>query len=431
MLTLNTQGREAVGRIGMLVIATAIAAPALAQDDDTGAAVASDVRVLERERLTGDWWGYRSSLERSGVTIGGQYVAEFSSVLDGGINERGSFRNLLTLDAELDLDTLVGLEGGTAFFQYLSVNPETGGSADSGDIQVYSNIENDVHLDVVFEAWYEQLLLDDRLRLKIGKLDANSEFAFVDVAGEFANSSAGFSPTVFTFPSYPDSAMSVSLFGRVIDNDAIGLTLGYGLFDGAAADGVPTGRQGPASFFSGERSSDLFHVFQSELTWERLCGCERWLRDGRLTSGLWYHSGDLDRFDGGSEDGALGFFLTAEQRVFATDDEDGGVYAFAQVALSDGDVSEIEGHFAGGLVLRGICDLRPDDSAGVYLSLADLSDDPAAGFDDDEFVVDVYYRAQLTPWVSVQPELQYIVNPSGDTTIDDAVVGGLRIEVVF
>jgi porin len=352
-------------------------------------------------------------------------------VFDGGVNQRGSFRNMLLLDAELDLGKAVGLDGGTAYLQYLSVNAETGGSMDAGDIQVYSNVENDAHLDVVYELWYEQRLLDDRFRIKIGKADANSEFAFVDVAGEFANSSAGFSPTLFAYPSFPDSAMSINAFGTVIDQDGYELTLGYGLYDGAAADGIQTGRRGPSTFFSNDRSNAYFQAWQAELNWNNLSGCERWLKDGRFSSGFWYHSGDFERFDGRNEQGAYGFFITTEQQLISIDNEDRGLYTFAQIGLADGSVSEIAGHYAGGLVLRGTTVGRPDDSAGIYLTLADLSNDPAAGFESDEFAIDTYYRIQLAPAIYVQPEFQYIANPSGDPNIDHAIAGGIRVGVTF
>ena len=74
---------------------------------------------------------------------------------------------------------------------------------------------------------------------------------------------------------------------------------------------------------------------------------------------------------------------------------------------------------------------RPDDSTGLYATYVDLSDSSGAGFDDDEFALDVYYRLAVTPAVFVQPELQYIVNPSGDSSIDNALVGGIRVGVTF
>lgn len=410
----------------------------------------SSSTLFEQEHLTGDWFGTRPALEDVGLTIGGEYVAEFTSVLDGGINQRGSFRNLLTLDAALDLGTAWGVEGGSLFIQYLSVNADTGGSADAGDIQVFSNIENDRSLDVIYELWYEQTLLNDRLRLKAGKVDANSEFSSVEAAADFANSSAGFSPTIFAFPSYPDPATSINIFGTIIDSDSFDLTLGYGLYDGAAAaDGIRTGTRGPSTFFSDDLSNDSFHIWQGELSWNDLIAESSLLNDGRISLGGWYHDGAFDRFDGGTENGTFGVFATGEIRLFDPDRNtmqaavslppseplesapDRGIFLFGQYGWADERVSEVSKHLAGGVVWRGMSASRPKDRLGLYASLVDLSDEAGAGFNDDELVIDVYYRIQLAPAISVQPECQYIINPSGDTTIDDAWIAGLRIAVAF
>lgn len=412
------------------------------------------IPTFERARTTDQWWTQRTDLKSRGLTIGGEYIAEFTSVFDGGINERGSFRNLLTLDAELDFETALGWEGGTLFLQYLSVNASSGGSADAGDIQVFSNLENARSLDVIYEMWYEQTLFDDRLRLKIGKVDANSEFDFIDAASDFSNSSAGFSPTIFAFPTYPDPATSINIFGTVVDNDRVSLKLGYGFYDGAAAvDGIRTGTRGPAGFFSDNHSDDCFQVAQAELRWERLMTEGSVLKDGRLSIGGWYHDGTFERFDGGADSGTFGLFVTGEIRLFdpdciqpalggqqtagrasygaASDSTDRGVYLFAQYGSADKDVSEVAQHFAVGVVWRGPDAHRPDDSLGVYASLANLSSDPGAGFDDDERVIDAYYRLRLTPAIFAQPEIQYIINPSGDTSVGDSLVAGIRIGVAF
>lgn len=417
----------------------------------------SDLDLWERERLTGDWWGVRTSLEDFGLRLGGSYTAEVSGVVSGGVSRRGSFRNLLALEAELDLESAFGLEGGTLYAGYLSVNPERGGSRDSGDIQIYTNLENDRHIDALYEIWYEQRLFDDRIRIKFGKMDANDEFAFVSVAEDFSHSSAGFSPTIFAFPSYPDSAFGVSVFGTLNDSeDHVRFTLGYGFFDGAyAIDGIRTGTRGPATFFRTNKSDDYFHVGQLEVEWDALGGDESaWWRDGRASVGGWAHSGRFERFNGGTTSTTGGLFVTVEQRLWASDrqgegagldrggwahgahlgdDEPGGggVWVFAQYGWADSAVSEFAQHFGLGVVMRGTFAGRDDDSAGLYLSLADLSDKSGAGFDRDELAMDLYYRAQITPAVFVQPEVQYIINPSGDRSVDNAFVLGLRVGIEF
>lgn len=396
---------------------------------------ASAVAIHERDRLTGGWWGVRGDLDEAGVAINGEYTAELSGVTDGGLRRRFSFRNILTLDAELDLGTILGVHGGTAFVQYLSVNPERGGSEDAGDLQGYSNIENAKHLDALYEAWYEQTFAEGKLRFKVGKVDANSEFAALEAAGGFANSSAGFSPTVAAFPSYPDPSMSINAFVRVLDTAGCALTLGYGLYDGTAAQGVAAGGRAPSIFLGSARGESLFHIGQAELAWEGGSPTDHagTLGGGRLALGMWAHTADFVRFDGGTAQGAHGFFALAEQQLCRTRDDDpsAGLVGFVQLGLADGSVSKVEGHYALGLVLEGVGECRPNDSIGLYASLADLSDDAAAGFDKDELALDAYYRIHITPAISVQPEVQYIVNPSGDPDTDDALVLGIRVGVTF
>jgi porin len=437
--------------------ALALAPPLPAQTEaepPAGADAPPDLPLLQRERLAGDLWGLRPALEQQALDVNAEYIAEYSSVWDGGLEQKASFRHLLTVDLTLDLETAFGIQGATLFAQCLSVNRERGGSLHAGDIQIYSNIESERSLDVLYELWWEQTLFNSRLRLKLGKVDANSEFAFIDVAGDFANSSAGFSPTIFVFPSYPDPATSVNAFLTLLDQEHLGLTLGYAFYDGAAGvDAVPTGSRGPETFFTDDDSDDYFHIAQADLAWSNPDAADTLLRDARLSLGGWWHTGDFERFDGDHEDGAGGLFLTAELRLFdparmrpeqgaprtarqilgraGGDAPERGLYLFAQYAWADEDVSPFAQHIAGGVVWRGPDASRPDDSLGLYLSLADLSDEPAAGFEDDELVIDAYYRAQIAPAVFVQPEIQYIVNPSGDPDIDNALVGAVRVGIAF
>ena len=66
-------------------------------------------------------------------------------------------------------------------------------------IQAFVNNDAD-DFTALYELWYEQYLFDDVVRVKIGKLDANSEFAYVEHGGEFIHSSPGVSPSILSFP---------------------------------------------------------------------------------------------------------------------------------------------------------------------------------------------------------------------------------------
>ena len=46
-----------------------------------------------------------------------------------------------------------------------------------------------------------------------------------------------------------------------------------------------------------------------------------------------------------------------------------------------------------------------------------------------ELAIEFSHRFQITPFFALQPDLQYIVDPSGESR--DAIVATLRIEIVF
>lgn len=377
--------------------------------------------IWEWEYATGDWNGARTRLEDRGLSIQASYTREWSSVLAGGISRQSTTRALFDVNATLDFQKMLGWDGATLFVDFYSISGESV-SEDAGDFQGLSNLENDAVRDQIGELWLEQVLLDGKLRFKVGKVEANSEFAFVDAAADFINSSAGFTPTIFTFPSYPDPSTAIVV--QAFPDERLSLSLG--LFDGSAAvDGVPTGHRGPSTFFDDDRSDDYFLIGEAGYTWTL-----GETRDGRIAGGAWHHTGEFTTFDDQDQSGTTGFYAVVEQRLTNRENsDDGGWYTFAQLGWADPDVSDAE-YFAGaGLTTQGTFPGRDDDAAGAYLSWVGLSDE--AGYSDNELALELFYRWQLTPWASVKPDLQVIVNPGGDSDVDNAVVGSIRVEIAF
>ncbi len=357
-----------------------------------------------------------------GVEVAGAWIGEYTDVVSGGARSRGGARHLLTIDAALDLEAIFKLERTHVFAQLLHAEPGgDGGTGDAGDFQGLSNIEIDRSLTTIYELWAEHEIDDANLRLKIGKVDANSEFNALELLGGFSNSSAGFSPTIFALPTYPDPAFSVNLFWSPTD----AITLAYGLYDGAlAADGVLTGSRGPSSFFDDDLSNDWFHIAQVGLEWDRHDG-------GGLTLGGWHHTGTFDRFDNGTENSASGFFATMHQTLWRDADTNRSLGLGLQYGWSNPDISEFEHHIGLGCVMHAPFASRRDDILGVYVTWVDLSDEPGAGFDENETAIDAYYAIGLHPNATLRPEVQYIFNPSGDLMIDEALVLGVRLELSF
>ncbi len=381
------------------------------------------------ERMTGDWGGVRSELEHHGISFNGASVIEWART-SGGIDDRWAFRQLLDLNVELDLATMVDLEGGTVFAAFQNAT-EPVGQPWSGSYQVTSNIAIDGRIGQLSEIWYQQLLFDDSVRVKLGKVDANSEFAYITSAGEFINASAGFTPTIFAMPTYPDPAFSANVFWTPTES----IYAGFGVYDGAlAADGISTGGLGPGTAFSADDSDDVFLITEGGIRFKELGP----LTGALLGVGGWWHSGEFDTFSGGTRRGAGGVYALGEARLWTPanvdldDPEDlGGLWAFGQFGWAPDDVAEVGMQLGGGLSLFGTFADRPDDSVGIYVTWADFSDDAGSPFVGDETVVEAYYDIAVTPWFHVKPDIQHVSNPSGDPTLRDAWVATLRLTFVF
>lgn len=363
-------------------------------------------------RATGDWSGLRAGLAERGISIEGSLVSDVSRIARGGLASRSTSRGLLSLGLGLDLDAAIGVPGGSAYLGYYRYRGREG-SQDAGDIQAYSNIDAD-RFSHLSEAWYQQQLFTDRLRIKLGRVDANTEYAVADAAGGFLNASAGFSPTMYALPTYPEPTASANLFV----SPASWLTLGAGLYHGTLGDITLPGYA---------HQSDLFLIMEAGGSWgEQL--------PGRVAVGRWSHSGLAPAFDGGAMDGPTGWYGLVEQRLTGQGETDSaaasGWTAFVKYGRADDAVSDFGQHLMLGLVREAPLGWE-SAASGLMVSAVDLSDRASAGFPLNETTLEGYLRFPVLGFLSVAPDAQYIVHPSGLRGVKDALVGTLRMELSF
>jgi porin len=386
----------------------------------TEANVDTNKPVHEWQRATDDWLGARPWLDDRGVSFQANWTLDYSKNFRGGVDTAGSaFRHLFNANVTLDTERLVGLKGGTFFLNFQNQSGDFGSDL-TGDVQAYSNIDADGRTQIS-ELWYGQSLIDGRLEVRVGKIDANSAFARVENGGEFIHSSMGVSPTIVGMPKYPDPSVGVDVFVRPTEE----IYFGVGVYDGAGVEGVRTGERGPGTVFG--EPSDLFVIAEGGVLWTLPGG-----RAGRAAFGVWHHTGRFEKFDGGTVGGATGPYVVVDQvlwRERGSDDEDAqGIGAFLQYGYADPDVSAFEHHVGGGLAWTGAVPGRDDDVLGLGASWVKFSDRGGAGFTEDgELAVELFYKMRLLKWLSVKPDLQYIQHPGGERGRDDAWVGTLRI----
>lgn len=88
---------------------------------------------------------------------------------------------------------------------------------------------------------------------------------------------------------------------------------------------------------------------------------------------------------------------------------------------------------SGGLRFSGWVSRRAVDEFGIACAAAFTSKSwrAATGASPSWVAVEAPYRAQVTPWLAVHPDMHYIRRPWADRAIADALVIGLRAEASF
>ncbi|MCA8978557.1 MAG: carbohydrate porin [Planctomycetes bacterium] len=365
-------------------------------------------------RFVLDWGGGRRRLEDLGLSIEMLYTTDGSYAVAGGADPRGTaLRGLLDVTFTYDTEPALGVRGGTLHAGLQWINGADG-SGRFGVAQAFSNIDSE-HRFQLGRVWYEQFVEGAGTRVRLGKIDANSLFAYVESGGQFIHSSMGFSPTIYLMPTYPDAAFGLA----VVQSVGGGVELRAGVFDGSFARGVRTGQDGPQTVFRGPH--DLFFIGEADLAWDDDS-------PGRAGFGAWAHDGDLERFDGGTEHGTAGLYALLEQRVWSSARVEGRhVDGFVQLGWADADVSPFENHLGLGAQWTNAFTSR-QDRLGLGLTRAGLSGAPGAGFTENaETAVELFYGFELAPWVRAKPDLQYVRNPGGDAALDDAWIATLRV----
>jgi porin len=373
------------------------------------------------QRLTDDWFGLRPKLDDRGITFQASLTVDGSMILAGGArNGHSAMRNLFNANLTVDTQRLLGWQGGTLFANFQNQSGKNL-QGDVGALQSVSNIDADGRTELS-ELWFEQDFFDGKAKLKLGKIDANTDFDHTANSDEFINGAFGAQPVVLGFPTYPDPASGASLFVNPTEHTYAGA----GVFDGSTQAGRPTGNLGPAGLFHG--GSHLFYIGEAGFNWSTA----RKL-DGRFSVGIWHHTADFARFDGSVDHSATGEYVLLDQLLYRENpDKDGdsqGIGFFAKYGYADPNISAIEHQIAAGFAWTGLIPNRDDDVLGAGISWAVLSN--RAGLNrDNEIAYELFYRLRLTAWCSVKPDIQYIHGSAAGGS-PDTVVGTIRAVIDF
>lgn len=352
------------------------------------------------------------------------YAADALQVFDGGLDRGGAYLDLIDVQLSVDLDKTLGWSGAQFFLYGIYTNGNSIGEK-AGDLNGVSNIETGVEAVRVVEAWVDQTFADGQGSLRAGLYDVASEFDAGEVRALFLNSAQG-SGTDFSQSGLNGPSM------WWVTSAAVRLNWAFedGVYARAVvADGV---------------SGDPEHPKRTAIDFDdgdgALIAAEAGIaREGRLWSiGVWGYTeafADLDALSTRTHHNR-GAYVALEEALWGRDEIGFDLSGSLRLGVANDDVNSVSSFFGASLVGTGVVAARPDDQLGFAVAvaeigskgrqlIADAGGDPA----NREINIELTYYADITEWLSLQPDLQWIIAPGGDEAVDDAFVAGLRLQL--
>jgi porin len=132
----------------------------------------------------------RSELAGCGIVFLGSEKVELWGNTTGGLERGTVYTGLLTLGLNLDLDKAVGWCGASVGTTWLWLSGRDASQDLAGNFLTISGIDgfNTVRM---FELWFQQNLLNDKISLRFGQLTADTEFIVSRYGGTFINGTFG------------------------------------------------------------------------------------------------------------------------------------------------------------------------------------------------------------------------------------------------
>lgn len=380
---------------------------------------------ISGDYMTGDWGGLRSNLEEHGITFGSRYLAgPAKKYRGGGYENRRDLKGygLYNLDLTLDTEKMGLWKGGTFYTLYqnkrgMGLTRDYIGdrqSTDSYDFRTMNQLS---------EYWYQQVWKDGKYRVKAGKQDANAEFCGIAHGFDFLNTSFSIMPTMGRFPTYPEPAMGIT--AAISPTDWV--TLKNGSFDG-------NGRGSTSGFDTVfDKKGGVYNISELELR-PTIKGLP-----GRYIGGYWCHNNNIQELTTDSNPRTfgrnMGWYSAMEQLVYKENKKDEkdmqGLTVIGQFGWTPEDRNDVTKYFGVGLHYKGLIPKRDNDILGFGTAIAGFSNrlKPIDGRSGQESVLECFYRIKITPWMYIQPDLQYIMNPNG--SLQNSFAFAMRTFVIF
>lgn len=303
-----------------------------------------------------------------------------------------------------------------------------------GSSMQVDNIEVSTPTTKLYEALISQDFWNEKFSILAGLHDLNTKFYITNSASLFIGPTYGigseFAATGINGPSiFPTTSLAVSTKIQPNEN----LYLRTAAFDAIA--GNPDKPKGTHIHLKKKDGA----LFIAELGTNS--------QFGNYGIGLWRYSKKFDRYTTQEEDDtgkktSFGYYVLLE-KMLNEFSKDKNIFWFFRSGVANKYVNPINYSFSSGLVFNEVITGRDNSQLGIALSQAHLSADYRRSQYDSqlktqtrETAIEITYSDNITPWLKIQPDLQYIFHPSQSVDFNskylkNATIIGLKIVATF
>ncbi len=157
--------------------------------------------------------------------------------------------------------------------------------------------------------------------------------------------------------------------------------------------------------------------------------------------GAWMYSSEFDEIEDPAKTGTgnSGIYVSAERQIFMENEtSDQGLAVFTRFGIANTTYNQIGKYLGFGGAYKGIISGRDNDLLGVAIALAMNGDSykesmvqAGSAADDSETNIELIYSAEISPWLDMQADLQYVINPGTNPDLDNALGVGIRFSFSF